>query len=278
MIKDVAMNAGGGTAEKHRAVRLVTAVAQTDLITDIVQIGTSFTVERVMGYCSAETGAVTADVSVVRPGTVFTSPTMAIGTDVKDFQVAAFSALGKITTAGVLPTIVRKAAQDNIAFSQAFVIGTGTGQHWGACRVQMTSAGVISTKVSGLALSFPSEALAIADAPAADSDKINLGTISIRTANNAQFTAGTDDLNGADVATVNYNNADGLVPVAADIAFVALTAVSPTITAGGPQNRGVSQPGGLIVTRYTSDGTGALTNGLVDITYRPWPLNTEAGN
>jgi hypothetical protein len=278
MIRDVGIQPGAGAAEHHRPVRLITATTQTNVIADIVQLGHSFTVEQVGGYCSALAGAVTAQVGVVRPGTVFTSPTLAIATTKTAFQVAAFSALGSLIGGG-LPPIIRKGAENNIAFSQAFVVGTGTGQHWGAVRIQMTSAGVVSTKVRSLALAYPSEALALADCPAADADKVNLGTITIRSANNATFTAGTDDLDDtAAAATVNYNNADGFVVVTqAAVTFAAATVARPAMVAGSPGARGCSQPGGLVVTRYTSDGSGALTQGVVDIKYRPWPMNTEAG-
>lgn len=278
MIQDVNLRPGAGAAEHHRPVRLVTAISQTNLIADIVQLGHSFTVEEVGGFCTALAGAVTAQVGVVRPGTVFTSPTLAIGTTKTDFKVAAFSALGTLIAGGI-PPIVRKGAEDDIAFSQAFVVGTGTGQHWGAVRIQMTAAGVVSTKVKSLTLAYPTEALALADCPAPDAGNISLGTITIRSANNATFTAGTDDLDDTGAAaTVNYNNADGFVVVTqAAVTFAANTVARPAMLAGAPSARGVTQPGGLIVTRYTSDGSGALTQGVVDIKYRPWPMNTEAG-
>lgn len=281
MIKDVAINVGSGVAEKHRPVRLITAVAQTNLIADIAQIGHSFSVEKVTGYCSAEAGAVTAQVGVVRPGSVVGACVLAIGTVKDRFQITgAFLGLVPGTGNGGTPIIVSKAAEDGIEFSGNYTVNAAAAAPlvWGAFRVQMNAAGTVSTKAVTTNQSFTTEALALASCPAADTDKINLGTITVQTKASQTFTANTTNLDDATaVNATNYNPADGFVSVtSAAVAFAAGTVALPTMVSG-VENRGVSQGGGLLVTRYTSDGTGALTQGVVDIRYRPWPLNTEVG-
>jgi hypothetical protein len=34
-------------------------------------------------------------------------------------------------------------------------------------------------------------------------------------------------------------------------------------------------PGGLLITDYTTNGTGVLTNGKLDVQYRPYPMAGE---
>jgi hypothetical protein len=279
MVTDSKVSPTSGVATKQRPVRLITAVSQTNLIADLAQIPHGFTVERVTGYCSAEAGAVTADVGIVQPGTALQAITLAIGTTKTAFQVTAFDAVAPLRTAG-LPPYFRKAAQDNIAFSSAFTVNAAGGAPlvFGAVRVQVAPDGTVSTKVVSADQSYLTAADALAAAPLADEDKVNLGTIVIQVKASQTFTAGTTDLDDATaVEAVTYGGAAaGYTSVlSAPVAFAPLTLVTGAI-AGTIRSRAVRRPGGLLVTRYTSDGSGALTQGCVDITYRPFPMNGEA--
>lgn len=62
---------------------------------------------------------------------------------------------------------------------------------------------------------------------------------------------------------------------AASIVFTAATEVAQTLSTTLSNLRGTSTE--AITVELTTDNTGALTNGQVVITIRPWPLNGELG-
>lgn len=98
-----------------------------------------------------------------------------------------------------------KAAETAIVFSAAHPV---TASKFGIVLVQVTDAGVISTKIPGAtqttAMAYNSAPLALAALPAADAGKTAIGYIAI--ANNAgDWTANTDDLtDGSDVTTATF--------------------------------------------------------------------------
>jgi len=97
-----------------------------------------------------------------------------------------------------------KAATTAIAFSASHVV---TASKFGVVLVQITDAGVISTKVPASPQAYNSAALALAALPAADANNTVVGHIAI--ANNAgDWTANTDDLtNGSDLTTATFVDA-----------------------------------------------------------------------
>ena len=100
-----------------------------------------------------------------------------------------------------------KAATTALTFSAAHVV---TASKFGIVLVQITPAGVISTKVPGAtqttAMAYNTAALALAALPAVDTGNVAMGYIAI--ANNAgDWTANTDDLTAAsDVTTATFTS------------------------------------------------------------------------
>jgi type IV pilus biogenesis protein CpaD/CtpE len=100
-----------------------------------------------------------------------------------------------------------KAAETAIVFSASHVVSASK---FGVILVQMTAAGVVSTKVPSGTQAYNSAPLALAALPAADSAKIALGYIAIA-AKAATWTANTDDLtNASDLTTATFIDATPL--------------------------------------------------------------------
>lgn len=96
-----------------------------------------------------------------------------------------------------------KAATTGLTFSSAHVV---TASKYGVVLVQVTPAGVVSTKVPGATQAYNTAALALAALPTADAGNVAMGYIAI--ANNAgDWTANTDDLTAAsDVTSASFND------------------------------------------------------------------------
>lgn len=102
-----------------------------------------------------------------------------------------------------------KAAEDPVTFTAANTINVGTaaGFFFGAWLVQVTAAGVLSTKpAGGLADQvYTSAALALAALPAADAANVGIATIVIAANEDVSWTANTDDMTDAsDVLTATF--------------------------------------------------------------------------
>lgn len=249
----------------------------TGVILRAVQIPFSFLVVSVQLYGRAVTNTVTATVGIVRPGRAIQAVTLVIGTTVAKFKLnAALTAVMPHRGRG-LPAIVNKAIQDNIPFTSAFTINVAAaaGQFWGAVRVQMDASGTITTKVAAQDQAYISEGAALYHVPAPDPGFFDLGTITIEAAIGAAFTAQTTALNAAGT-TVHYNGtAAGFVNVCdTDPVFVQGNIVEGDMV-DTEDDRGVSQIGGLIVVKETTDGAGTGTSMNAHVGYRVWPVNSE---
>lgn len=265
-------------AAKAYQTSLAPAINLTAAIVRVIQIPYSFAVERVQAYCRVLAGAVSVLVGIVRPGTAIQAVTLVIGTTVSKFKLsAALTAVMPTRLSGALPVVVNVGVTDNIAFSQAFTINgaAALGQFWGASRIQMDEDGAITTKEASADMNYLSEADALYNVPDADPGFFDLGTITIESATGATFTAGTTSLAAAGT-TVHYNGkAAGFVNVCdTNPAYVSAEFIDGDMTAT-LHSRAVSQIGGLLVVEITTDGTGALTDGSLDVGYRPWPMNGE---
>lgn len=273
----------GGVGSKKLTKGITTAISQTALIVQMVQVTYGFLVEQVTLYASAVTDTLHAIVGIVRPGKTVQAVTMTIAATTTKFKLSA--AFDGVMPARVLNESVQRvfhqAILDNIAFSSAFTINVAGAAvvTWGAVRVQRDYLGAITTKVVTQDQSYATEAEALyacnAQAPA-DEFQIDLGTITISMSASHTFTAGTTALTGGNIAAVNYNGVvAGFVNVCdADPQFVAATFVKADMT-DIDSNRAVATGGGLLVIKYTTDGAGAGTNASVDVDYRPWPMNGE---
>lgn len=91
-----------------------------------------------------------------------------------------------------------KVAEDPIAFTAADTINVGAavGSYWGIWLVQVTAAGVVSTKPGGGLADqvYADEAAAIAALPAVDAANIQLGYITVEANANVAFTCNTSNL------------------------------------------------------------------------------------
>lgn len=97
-----------------------------------------------------------------------------------------------------------KAATSAIVFTAAHVVAASK---FGVVLVQITDAGVISTKVPASTQSYNTAPLALAALPAADANNTVVGYIAIAN-NTGAWTANTDDLtNGSDVTTATFVDA-----------------------------------------------------------------------
>lgn len=97
-----------------------------------------------------------------------------------------------------------KAATTALVFTAAHVVSASK---FGVILVQITDAGVISTKVPGATQAYNSAPLALAALPAADANNTAIGHIAIAN-NTGAWTANTDDLtDGSDLTTATFVDA-----------------------------------------------------------------------
>jgi hypothetical protein len=105
-------------------------------------------------------------------------------------------------------TYYRKPITDNLVFSAANTINTGTaaGFYWGAWLVQINAAGTVSTKPSGGLADqvYATEAAAITALPGSDALNCAIGFITVQTKTGARWTANTDDMTAGSDCTVAY--------------------------------------------------------------------------
>lgn len=246
------------------------------------QMRSGFRVLGVSVRCRTVAGVISYDVGTVAVGSTYEAVSMGIAATTTKFKItAAFTGLVPTadTNTGLLATLVAKAIADNIAFSSAYTINTAAaaGQFWGTFLVQMNSAGTVSTKAVSANQVFQTKADAQNGALGVipDAGQMKLGTISIQSGSGVAFICGTTALTGGGV-TVSY---DGVAAGYVSVLTGAITPVAATLVQGtvvtNATTRTVSQPGGLLVARYTSDGSGALTDASINIESRPFPLNGE---
>lgn len=301
-VVDQKVSAKAGVALKKLDGKITTAISQTDVITDLRQIQHPFVVQGVNAYCSALAGAVSIKVGILRPGKVLQAVTLAIGGTKSKFKISvAIDALAPHLPA--LPCtdgyrhLIHKAITDNLPFSSAFTVNAAaaTGTFYACVRVQMaddwsaaeTADYTVSTKVKAADQAYTTAADALANCPAADTDKVDLGVIKIRVVD-VTFTAKTTLLDASGVTTTFTGiTAAGLVQcLSGALAYATAQNVSATTYVPSGTNtsamtqyqkdRAVNQAGGLLVISYTSDGSGALTNGGYSVDYRVFPAAGEA--
>lgn len=277
MITDEKVSPTSGIASKLISGILTPVIDQTKTIVRLLQIPFGFQVQRASGFASGVTSTVTVDVRIANPGETIDAVTLAIGTTKSKFKLSTtlLRYIGKLIPATGVPALHYKATQDNISFSSAFTVNLAgaAGNKWGACRVQIDSADVITTKVVSADQAFGLEADALRVCPAADSDKVDLGTITFETATGATFTAGTTLLDAVALDDVNYNGrASGLASVlTGEIALVATESVAGVVKPS-ILDKTVVQAGGVVVVDYTTSHTGAAVNANYDVFIRPYPM------
>lgn len=235
----------------------------------------------VEAFARTVTATISVDVGIVNPGSKVDTGALGVAANTTGAKLT-----GPMRYIAPDGTYRNKATADNQAFTQVAAanptinVGNAAGQFWGAARIQIDSAGTISMKYVAANQSYATEQNAIDALPAADSDKVSLGYVTVRTKANVSFTFNVGVITGAgaganDAATVNWTNtANGYLSVLTG----AITPVATDVVRGTLQSavqRVVVKKYGLLLCRITTDGTGAATNLNVTISHRPFPMNGE---
>jgi len=266
VVNDKKVDKNAKFAREHGIFPLVVVASKTNRPFGVLRPGFKFRITDSGCYTFDETGAVTAQLLVMGTEGLISAPTFSVNAAPEKFDTTAF--VGRAAS-----TFVEKAAAAAQLFTAAHVISLAT---FGVVLFQMDSAGTITSKVPLATQAYPTAAQALAALPAPDANKVALGYLAIAAKAGTAWTANTDDLtNGSDVATAAFTS--GAVTAAAlssalafaDGAYVAgaLSTTLATLKGTAVQD---------IVVIYTSDGTGALVNGHVNVQFRPTPMDNEA--
>lgn len=243
---------------------LVTVASKTNRPFAIVKPGYRFRVTQLDGFTFDETGAVTLNGYILGSEGLITAPTFTVHSTPE--QMAATAFVGRASS-----IVFEKAAATAITFSAAHVI---TASKYGIILIQVSSAGVYSTKVPSATQAYNSAAEALAALPEADAGKTAVARLAIL--NNAgDWTANTDDLtNGSDLATAAFTSmtAQGAV-LSSAVAFADGAYVEGALSATLADLKGEDTDSIVLV--YTADGTGALVTGHATLSWRPRPLQGE---
>jgi hypothetical protein len=258
MIGDNKLDPRAAVALKELPIPLITATTQTDVLALNYKPGYSFELAALRGSCSAEAGAVTANVVIAPPTAILLAGAISVHSTPE--QLA--SAIARYIIGG---KVISVAAGTALAFSAAHVV---TASKFGAILLQRSNAGAWSTKVpaatatTAMAYDTATAAELAVLALSPDADKIAVGHIIIA-ADSGGWTAITDDLtNGSDLTTATITTyAAQARACSSALAFVAGEEARGTLSTDRTRVRG-SKTDHLIVL-YTTDGTGALTNGVV---------------
>lgn len=266
-------------AFKDATFSLVPAQSLTKAIALIRQLRSRVKFLAVSLYTTTYTATLGVDVGYVPVGRSVADISLVIAATTDRFKInaAIIGLSGTIDANTGLATVVHKAVTDNLEFSSAYTVNVAAalGQFWGAFRIQMSSAGVVSTRAASADQAFTLEADAIANCAPAATNMIDLGTITIRCATGAAFTCNTTALNAAGT-TVNYN---GKVSGFTLVTTAALAPVAATLVQGtmeGDVTITTPSKGCFLVARYTSDGSMVVGGLTCNIGYRPYPLNSES--
>jgi hypothetical protein len=139
-----------GVAFKDETLRLVPAQSLTDAIAVMRQLRSRVKFTGVSLKATTYTATLAVGVGYVPVGRSVAAVTLEIAATTDRFKIGAaiIGLSGTIDTNTGLATVVHKAITDNLEFSSAYTINTAAvaGQFWGAFRIQMNSAGTISTR------------------------------------------------------------------------------------------------------------------------------------
>lgn len=248
-------------------VPIITAVSQTARAAYMHALGYAYEIISITSYCVTEAGTVTVNPQKVDASYdgILVASGLAIDAVPEKFKTGAFT--------GFLDGLFfAKAAETAQVFSAAHVI---TANKYGIILIQNTAAGVESTKVPAAtpttAMAYNTAAEALAALPSPDANNVSVGYILI--ANNAvDWTANTDDMtDGSDVTTATFTSATISAGSVDTILSSALGFTSGTQVAGALATDRLTRifsATDVLNIPYTSDGTGALTNGFLSIKIR----------
>ncbi len=256
-------------AEFHRSefsLSVAPAVGLTDAVIALLRCPKDRRILDVGSYCRAKAGTVSLDLRIGAPDSLLVGTTLAIDADATKFQTTTTTAVYLVNGA-----VKTKAPTAALVFSAGHVI---TANLFGVILVQVDAAGAISTKVPLATQAYASAAAALAVLPAADADKVALGYIAI--ANNAgDWTANVDNMTAAGgVTSATFVSYDGRKPLTGAIVPLAQTEV-PGVLSTTTANIEI-EDNELLAVLATTDGTGALTDGRLNIITRSASLRGDA--
>lgn len=263
-VTDQKMSRDAATPLKPVTAALISAVSQTDRPFYLVKPGFNFKVEKVSGFALAIAGAISFDALVCGDNAIIKAGAITVHSTPEQLALA----LSRYLVGG---RVVEKAAATGITFTAAHVI---TASKFGIILLQISNAGAVSSKVPLATQAYATAGEALAALPAADSGKVAIGYLLIE--NNAgDWTANTDDLTAAsDITAVTISTTAAAARVlSAGKAFVAGEAGVGALATAVAALLGSKDDNMVLL--YTSDGTGAVTNGHVTAQIRPAPLNGE---
>ena len=240
-----AAQVGGGL----NVVPFVSAVSITDRAILVVKPGVAFSLSSLKGYCDAKAGNIAFDAVVASDTAIVTAGTLAIDSAPTKYAVG----LSRYMVGGLFVEMAAATAQ---TFSAAHTV---TAAKYGCILVQVSNAGVLSTKVVGSTQAYADAPTALAALPAADAGKLAVGYIAIH-AGVADWVANTNDMtNGSGLTTAAFTTTAAVARATGGAtAFVGGESVAATLSG---TVAGTSSQNLLLL--YTSDGTGAVTNGSV---------------
>lgn len=264
-ITDDKVSSDAGIGLETVAVYLNPSTSLTTRQFGVIRPSFPFYVESVAVSCSTKAGTVTVNARIVGADGIITAPTFSVHSTPEQMAatISRFRVGGKY---------VEKAAATAITFSAAHVVSASK---FGVILIQTDNAGTLSTKVPSSTQAYNSAALAVAALPAADASKLALGYVIIA-AKAATWTANTDDLtNGSDLTTATFVSVSAVGSLMTGaITPVGFERVAGTMTTTRADRFTRDATKDILLT-VTTDGSGALTNGLCVVRYRPYPMHGE---
>ncbi len=240
---------------------IITAVSQTCKVFLLRLVPDQLRVLAARAFCSAYAGTCSILLYNSSGEEILSGSSLAIDATPEKFKTLAKVVL---VSGGV---VVEKAATTAIVFTAAHVV---TASKFGIILVQINkTTGAITTKCPGATqttpMAYDDAAAALAALPSPAAGTFALGWIKIHN-NSGDWTANTDDLTDAsDVTTATFS-------AHTDYEATPLTSITPSalsnVTGTLASNYRLTV-GRYLIAAYTTDGSGALTNGALDIDVRP---------
>lgn len=267
MITDTKIDPASHAAEKILPFGITSAVSQSNRVCARYKPGVPFTLLPPKIKALGVTATIAFDVGIGSGYDILTGGALAIDAVPEKFQLALSRYI-------VNSVFYEKAAATAIVFSAAHVVSASK---FGCILVQISSTGVVSTKVVSSTQAYNSAPLALAALPAADTGLLAIGYIAIA-AKAATWTANTDDMtNGSDLTTATFNttSATFVSALTGTITPVAGSTITGTLTTGAPIR---GSENGIIIVLMTTNGSGAITEGeaIVRYHYRPTAGSVQA--
>ena len=150
-------------------------------------------------------GAIQTELTAIHGDSIINATTLSVGSTAENVATTAF----QFRIDGV--TVAKAAVAAGTALTAATInVGTATGDYWGGFALQITSAGVISSKAAAADQVLTTEGAARVAAMeiTADAGNVIIGWFTVEANTDSAWTAGTDDLTAAsDCQAVNFYSA-----------------------------------------------------------------------